>query len=95
VVDWLDEATEESRESYRWYAERSIRAATGFVAELDRAVEAISENPERYPTHLHGTRRYLLRRYPYIVVYRVEAVRVVVVAVQHCKRQPGYWAGRI
>jgi hypothetical protein len=50
--------------------ERNETAAEAFLAELDRAVELISESPMRWPNYLHGTRRFLLRRFPFGVVYR-------------------------
>lgn len=62
--------------------------------ELDRAVERIAEAPTRWPAHLHGTRRYLLRRFPFSLVYREVGPILTVVAVVHAKRRPGYWRDR-
>lgn len=94
-VDWLQEAIEETRAAHRWYRERSERAAAGLLAELDRGVEAVAATPERFPLHLHGTRRFLLDRYPYLLVYRVEPdASVLVIAFQHGRQRPGYWLER-
>ena len=41
------EAVAEARAAAQWYRERSPLAADAFLAELDRAVERIAENPER------------------------------------------------
>jgi len=41
-----------------------------------------------------GTRRYLLQRFPFSVVYRVEARRILIVAVAHARRRPSYWRSR-
>jgi len=70
-------------------------AADAFVAELDRGVAAIGEAPARWPRHLGKTRRFVMRRFPFIVVYRELQDRVEVVAVAHAKRRPGYWKGRL
>ena len=43
----------EAQEAHRWYRERNDSAAKAFLAELDRAVELISENPTRSPIYLH------------------------------------------
>jgi plasmid stabilization system protein ParE len=40
------------------------------------------------------TRRVLVVRYPYQVVYRLEENEIVVVAIAHLKRRPGYWKHR-
>jgi plasmid stabilization system protein ParE len=62
---------------------------------LDRAVAEIAEHPARWPAYLHGTRRRLLRGFPYSLVYLVRDERVVVIACQHGRRRPGYWRDRI
>jgi plasmid stabilization system protein ParE len=61
---------------------------------LDDAMERISMHPDRWPRYLHGTRRLLARRFPFAVIYRVTADRVLVVAIAHQKRRPGYWRQR-
>jgi plasmid stabilization system protein ParE len=94
-VDFDPAASDEAQEAYRWYAKRSQRAADAFIAELDFAVDAIGEQPTRFASYLHGARRYLLRRYPYAVVYRELPHTIQVIAVAHAKRRPGYWKSRM
>ena len=93
-VDIHPEAVAEAQAAYRWYRERNEIAAAAFLAELDRAIEVISEGPVRWPTHFHGTRRFLLRRFPFAVVYREAGQTIQVVAVAHGRRKPGYWKER-
>ena len=95
ALEYLDEAIEEAEAAARWYADRSSSAAAGFADEIDSAIAAIEQNPEAWPAYEHGTRHYLLRRYPFSVVYRVEAARILIVAVAHGHRRPGYWASRL
>jgi plasmid stabilization system protein ParE len=93
-VEFDPRAIEEARVARRWYARRSQAVAERFLAELDRAVERIGSTPRTWPVHLHGTRVYRLRRFPYLVIFReVEGV-VQVVAVAHAGRRPGYWKRR-
>ncbi len=94
ALEYLDEALEEVEAAARWYAERSNTAAIAFSDEIDAAESAIVRLPEAWPSFEHGTRRYLLRRFPYSVVYRVEPDRIVIVAVVHARRRPGYWRRR-
>lgn len=94
LVEIHPDAIQEAAAAVEWYASRSQQAAEAFTVELDRAVEVISESPERWPAYLHGTRRYLLRRFPFAVVYRVRPSTVQVVAISHGKRRPGYWRER-
>jgi len=94
-LEYLDEAIEEAEAAARWYAERSNFAATGFADEIDSAIAAIEQNPEAWPRYDHGTRHYLLRRYPFSVVYRLEETRILIVAVAHGHRRPEYWKSRL
>ena len=72
----------------------STRQPGGFTDQLDAAMEAILERPDAWPTFDHGTRRYLQRRYPFSVVYRIEQHRILIVPVAHGHRRPGYWKTR-
>jgi len=66
----------------------------GFARELDHALEIIAEYPELPTPYLHRTRRLLLRRFPFAVIYRLLGQSVFVVAMAHLKRREGYWADR-
>lgn len=87
-------AEAEAREAFVRYRERDPVVASRFIAALDKAIERIADNPERWPDYLHGTQRLLVRRFPFVIVYRVVAQRVLVVAIAHQKRRPGYWRRR-
>lgn len=87
-------AVREAEEAYDWYQERSPSAASAFLAELERAIGIIAEAPDRPARYLHGTRRVLLRRFPFAVVYRPAGDAIQVIAVAHGRRRPGYWHGR-
>ncbi|HWH78122.1 MAG TPA: type II toxin-antitoxin system RelE/ParE family toxin, partial [Candidatus Binatus sp.] len=77
-----------------WYAKRSPSAAAAFLASLDDAVNVIRSNPGRWPEQSHGTKRYLLRRFPYAVIYRITDATIQVIAVAHGRRRPAYWRKR-
>ena len=94
-IDIHPQAVAEAQAAAQWYRERSGSAAQAFLAELDRAVERISENPEVWPPYVAGTRHFLLQRFPFSVIYRLVSNRIEVVAIAHGRRKPGYWKGRI
>jgi plasmid stabilization system protein ParE len=82
-------------ESLRWYAERSRQAAEGFEAEFARALKGISANPGRFPMCDDRHRFYLLKRYPFQIIYRpISDEKLLIVAVAHTSRRPGYWMDR-
>jgi len=88
------EAIAEARAAREWYHARNAEAAEAFMAELDLAIERIAEAPGQWPPYLGDTRRYLLRRFSFSVVFREVGNRVAIVAVAHARRRPGYWLGR-
>jgi toxin ParE1/3/4 len=93
-IDFHPAAVREARKAYRWYLRRSPVAASRFRSAFATALEQIADNPVSWPTYLLGTRYRMLRRFPYIVVYRYVIDRVQVVAVAHTSRRPGYWKRR-
>lgn len=94
VVEFHPEAAAEAQAAFAWYRERSAAVAAAFLDELDRAVERVSERPDRWPATGPGLRRFHLRRFPFAIVYRIIEERVQVVAVVHGRRRPGYWRAR-
>jgi plasmid stabilization system protein ParE len=81
-------------ESLCWYAERSIDAANEFDAELKRSVDEIASTPKRFPRCDDRHRFFLMRRFPFQIIYRVQRDDIVIVAVAHTSRSPDYWANR-
>jgi plasmid stabilization system protein ParE len=95
VVDVLPQAIDEAREARSYYVSKSAAAEEGFRKELENAVALIREYPETWPTYVHGTRRFVLRRFPYSIVYRTDGRSSLLVAIAHAKRKPGYWRSRL
>ncbi len=78
-----------------WYLQHSDTAAKKFVAEVDRAVGLIVEAPSRWPIGERGTRRFILNRFPFAVVYREKRDAVQILALAHGHRNPEYWGDRL
>ena len=78
-----------------WYRRRSVDASVGFIAAVSDALESISDAPRRWPKYLYGTRRFVLDRFPFSIVYLDSPDEVNIVAVAHTKRKPGYWKQRL
>jgi plasmid stabilization system protein ParE len=93
-IRFVPAAGEEAEDALDWYLQRSLKAAESFLREFERGLELISESPRRWPRFEAGTRRYVLPRFPYSIVYRELRHGIEVVAVAHQKRRPGYWHGR-
>ena len=77
---------------------RSASVAAGFVEAVESAVRSIVVAPDRWRVvEEPGIRRYVFRRFPYVLYYHWDAEQkfVTIFAVMHCSRKPGYWKRRI
>jgi len=70
LLDIHPAALAELKSAVAWYLVRSEVAAKNFVAEVDRAVDLIAKWPERWPGGERNTRRFVLQRFPYALIYR-------------------------
>src|SRR5713101_1464516 len=89
------EALAEYEAAALYYAERDPRVGQRFVAAVEDAIDRILESPTRWRVLNEDVRRCLTRVFPYGVLYTIEPDFVLIVALMHCSRQPGYWKRRI
>jgi hypothetical protein len=66
-------ARAELLEAHRWYQARSPVSA--FAQEVSKAVSRIKEAPMRHPVANYGTRKIALTRFPFNLIYRVDAAQ--------------------
>jgi len=84
----------EVKASYEWYQNQAAGLGDDFIEELEIAFDAIIELPETWPKFQKGFRRFLLRKFPFSVIYRFTQDTIFIVAVMHNSRNPDYWGKR-
>jgi plasmid stabilization system protein ParE len=89
------EALEEYHEATLYYAERDEALALRFMRAVEDAIRRILEAPLAWRVLDDDVRRCLTHQFPYGVLYTVEAEFILIVAVMHGHREPGYWKRRI
>lgn len=87
----LPQAEAEIEAAFHWYRERSPQAAGAFREEVFDQIDALTRVADRWKVDEEGTRRCLLKHFPYTVFYEIDMDRVYVLAVAHRRREPGYW----
>lgn len=76
--------------------EASEAAALTFVSATEESVADILQAPERWRiAEEPGIRRYVCRRFPFVLYYRESKIGVTLYAVRHASRKPGYWRDRL
>lgn len=68
-VDIVPAAEGDIREAFFWYRDRNVRAAQDFRLEVFSAIERIAQGPLIRAADETGTRKRILRRFPYTVMY--------------------------
>jgi len=66
-----------------------------FIQNVEAAIAGICESPRRWPILEQDIRRRLTRVFPFAVLYTVEADHILIPAIMHCHRRPGYWRSRL
>ena len=89
------EAALEFEEAVRFYKERGRNLGKRFAREVKTTIRKIVATPERWRVLEEDVRRCLVHVFPYSVLYTIEADYILVIAVAHAKRQPGYWRHRL
>src|SRR5882724_10233265 len=94
-IEFHPAARAELMSAVEWYVQRSEPAAANFATEIHHALAQITALPETWPKGVHGTRKFVLRRFPYAIVYRQQKTHIEVLAVAHGRRRPDYWKKRL
>jgi plasmid stabilization system protein ParE len=82
------EAEAEIASAAAWYELRSPSVRVGFLRAVDRALSFIRQNPSQYQIIYRHTRRAVLRRYPYALLYTASDSEVIVIACLDTRRDP-------
>jgi len=90
-VEFLAPARDEFVAAVDYYEEQASGLGAELVGEVEEKLESLRENPRLGPRHTEDTRRLPLHRFPFNLVYHVDSDTLVIVAVAHQRREPGYW----
>jgi plasmid stabilization system protein ParE len=88
------EAQTDLLEARNWYEQQRPGLGAAFVEAVQEMFARIQEMPELYAAMLRDVRRGKLRRFPYVVYYRVLTDRIEVIGVLHGSRDPKVWRDR-
>jgi toxin ParE1/3/4 len=94
-LEFHPEALQEYEDAARYYADRRAGLDLRFIESVESALRQILDAPTRWRAFEDDVRRYLVHVFPYAVLYTVEPDYVLIIAVMHCSREPGYWRSRV
>jgi plasmid stabilization system protein ParE len=89
------EAEQDLRDAAEYYKERAgLSFAKALFAEFEHSIQLLSQHPLLGTLSRQGKRRFVMRHFPYTVIYVIVGEEIYVLAVAHHSRRPGYWRER-
>jgi toxin ParE1/3/4 len=94
-VAFHPEAEAELAYALDYYTERRSQLGIEFVVAVEQALRFVRENPAAGTPVREDLKRWLLRRFPYYVLFREGDHQLFILAIAHQKQKPEYWADRV
>lgn len=91
---FLPEAEAEFAEAAAFYEAAEPGLGLAFAQEVERTVDRICAFPESGATLGTVVRRAIVSNFPFLIVYRIGSGEILIAAVAHQRRRPGYWRRR-
>ncbi len=88
------EARAEYLRAVDYYEDCAAGVGVDFAAEVHDTIQRIVDFSDAWPELKDGIRRCMVSRFPFGVVYAAQGDDVLVLAVMHLHRRPGYWMDR-
>src|SRR3989304_2419144 len=82
------ESEDDLKEAYAWYEDKRTGLGYDFLLQVDAGLNLIARNPNIHPIEYKETRKHLVKRFPYKIIYLVEKEKIIILAVIHSKRRP-------
>ena len=89
------EAQRELREAAQYYQQRSAEVGENFLSAIQSGFRQIQRSPATWRRIRGDIRRFLVKTFPYGIVYVYRREEIFVLAIMHVKREPDYWLGRL
>ena len=94
-VEFLDEAEQELTVATLWYEAKQSGLGKRLRDEVAHVVSRVAEDPTLWRERKGGYRRVNCPVFPYFIAYIMRRQKIIIVAVGHGHRKPGYWKSRV
>lgn len=90
-----DLASEEYKDAIDYYEFEAKGLGQRFKEEIKRALRTIKKFPKIGRIEEGDIRRYILHKFPYMIMYSIEKDYIYIIAISHTHREPTYWIERL
>ena len=93
-IELSDEAEEDFDVTYVYYTSVNEKLADDFYKHVNRSLEKISINPFVSSEVYRNIRKFVIKKYSFVIYFQVEGKTVKVIAIFHTSRNPEIWNER-
>jgi plasmid stabilization system protein ParE len=94
-VTYLDAAEAEFKEAIQHYNDQRAGLGFEFSDEVKQAIDRIKNYPHAWTPLSRRTRRCLIHRFAYSIIYEARTDEIIIIAIQHHRRKPNNWRDRV
>jgi len=94
-VEFIEPASIELDDAIEYYNLQSHGFGEKFLDEVLQTIDLIVLFPEAWSEVTKHTRKALLRKFPYNVIYTIHKKKIYILAIAHQHREPEYWIDRV
>ena len=94
-IEFLEPAQHELDEAIEYYNAQVVGLGNQFLDEVVNTLQRIADYPEAWQVFSEKTRRSLLHKFPFGVVYEIRNDSILIIAIANLHRKPNYWEERV
>ena len=95
TVKITDTADLELGQAIDYYNNKEMGLGNKFLAEIDESIELIKKWPKTWQLISKRTHRFIMRKFPYILLYAIIDNAIIITCIGHQKRRPEYFIEKI
>jgi hypothetical protein len=88
------DAEAEFAKAVEYYEQSKVGLGMDFAEEVFATISRIMQYPDAWSPLSKKSRRCLVSRFPFGVIYQFKARALRIIAIAHLNRRPGYWKER-
>lgn len=93
-IELSEEAEADLEKSYAYYLEESPKLADTFFKSINSIFNDIKRNPLIFPVAYEDIRKYVVKKFPFVIYYQIDKSKIKVIAIFHTSRNPEIWNER-
>ncbi len=88
------QASNELIDASSFYESRQNGLGLRFLDSINKGLASIRSDPLIWKPDRLGRRKYIIWKFPYILIYKIKNSMIYILALAHTSRKPGYWKPR-